>query len=220
MRVGWYFVRSIAGWYVGLTVLLAALVLSWTAVLPVPRSGMPAPWAMMGPLFLAACFIVWRRARHRGELMAMSASGIGGLGVFVPTCILGLVLQVLFAIPSGRMPETRFGTGSMRRSVEGDLFLEQKGRGVLLDTAGRLRIVAATLPPGFRPAPHNPRRYRRQAFYTQAPRWSPADPLDPCGWRFLYALLVVAVPAGLMTSRRSRHWWLGLLPLLMPLAIL
>jgi hypothetical protein len=219
VRVGWYFARAVAAWFFGLCVVVCGLLLAYSSWLPAASETMPSPWSLVGPLFMLATWITWTRARRAGELTA-AASGGSGFALCVPVVGLGVVLQALFSIPEGRMPRTFGGGAAIERSVDGKLYLQQRDRGVVLLASGEVQIVSPRLPDGFKPAPHNPQRYRRQAFFSRAPRFGSSEPLDPWVWRWVYIVIVLGVPALLMQARRPWLWWWGALPMALPLLVL
>ena len=220
MKVGVYFARAVACWFLLLTGLVCALLAAWVSLLPALPGDPPSPWALCAPLFLLACYLTWLRAERRGELLATDASGTSKWAVVLPVFAVGLGLQLLFAIPPGHMPRTSASGDLVQRSIDGDLFLALREGGVVLQRDAAVRVIAAGRPAAFKSAPWNPRRYRRQAFFTKAPRLVPGDPFDPWLLRAAYAVTVLAASSLSMGSRRSRAWLYGVAVLLVPLAVL
>jgi hypothetical protein len=153
-------------------------------------------------------------------LLALAASGVAPRAVMAPVAVLGCGLLLLFSLPAGEPPATRVTPSGVQRSITGDLFLVHRGRGVLLSAGGALRLTTPDRPVGFRPAPYDAARYRRQAFFMLAPRIGGRDRWDPWLLRLLYALGVVLVPAALMAARRGATWWWGGAPFALLIALL
>jgi hypothetical protein len=200
MRIGAYFARGVAGWYAVVALGIGILLAVWAPMLATRAPLWEcSPWSLHVVCMLLACGIARLRAGRRGELLTAAQSGVSRRALVLPILLLALGLQVLAAVPPGRLPETaaRPGGAGVQRDMSGRLALGQAGHWILVSArkageGGRGIEVARLrggLPADFRQVPANPARYRRQALLTGSLRVGGRDPLDPWVWRLSIALL-------------------------------